>query len=741
MIRLGGYPGPDISFDPYVVELRRRLWEHLRRSPQERAQRRAPIAEDFYFSGSIAQPVNDRCLGKCVFCERDGGLVRVEVSTFRPLRDAGDMDGREDADHYAWLAYEPENLILICIECSSRRRTAFPVLGERAPYLAALEEVRRRERPLTVDPYRGQPGRHFVFLTDGRLEGATAEGRTTIALLCLDGDYLFEQRRTDIAKLLDELRRSISEMHTNPVPDILHRARPFAGARMGIVRRLFEGMQVAGESLQGSTATFRQRLEHALVTINSQDRGRLLNRIDGLVAEDKSRSVERSTYPIRGFEPLAAGEDRPVRPPTGGIARVEFQKFKGLDWLVLESIRGRRRSKSTPCLMLLGENAVGKSSILQGIALALIGEREARRLKIDPSELLHAERGERWDQLTPEDANVLIDFRLSGLSTMLVLDAASRRLRGNPRPTGIVLGYGPHRYFDPRKSDRPDADHARVRTLFHPTAALPFPSTWLNTLDLHSFDEVAKVLRIVLALSEADEVVRDLDGRICIALDGAPVPIERLSEGYRSIFAMVVDIARELMREFRYLEDAEAIVLIDEIDTHLHPRWKMRVMGALRRALPRVQFVVTTHDPLCLRGMEDGEVIVLQRNEVGQIISLPNLPSIKGMRADQLLTSDFFGLSSTVDPETELDVARFVEAVGDLPAARVDEANRLVRQLVLGDDAIEQVVQEALVRFLSERERPTGSLRTDVRAEAVQTVLDALRSDRERRPDAEPPAE
>jgi predicted ATP-binding protein involved in virulence len=222
-------------------------------------------------------------------------------------------------------------------------------------------------------------------------------------------------------------------------------------------------------------------------------------------------------------------------------------------------------------------------------------------------------------------------------------------------------------------------------------------------------------------------------------LDGVPVPIERLSEGYRSIFAMVVDITRELMRDFRYLEDAEAIVLIDEIDTHLHPRWKMRVMGALRRALPRVQFVVTTHDPLCLRGMEDGEVIVLQRGEVGQIISLPNLPSIKGMRADQLLTSDFFGLSSTIDPETELDVARFVEAVGDLPAARVEEANRLVRQLVLGDNAVEQVVQEALARFLSERERPTGALRTDVRAEAVRTILNALRSDGPRGLDAEPP--
>ncbi|MGN8546473.1 AAA family ATPase [Bradyrhizobium sp. 13971] len=672
-----------------------------------------------------------------MFCERDGGLVRTEVATFRPIRDAGGTSGREDADHYAWLAYEPENLILICIECSSRRRTEFPVVGERAPYLAAMEEVRRRERPLTVDPYRGQPDRHFVFLTDGRVEGTTAEGHTTIALLGLDDGYLLKHRRADIGKLLDELRGAITETRGNSIPDMLRRARPFAGARMGIVRRLFEGMEVAGERLQGSAATFRQRLERALVAAEQPDRSRLLARIDTLVAEDGSRQIERSIYQPQDYDPVAADEHPRAQPPTGGIARVEFVKFKGLEGLVLETISGRTRSKGTPCLMLLGENSVGKSSILQGIALALIGEREARRLKIDPSDLLHADRDGRWDQLTPDDARVRIDFRLSGRSTEFVLDSMTRRVHGDPRPAGLVLGYGPHRYFDPRRSDRPDADYARVRTLFHPTAALPYPSTWLNALDSHKFNEVAKVLRVVLALNDADEVVRDVDGRICVALDGAPVPVERLSEGYRSIFAMIVDIARELMREFRYLEDAEAIVLIDEIDTHLHPRWKMRVMGALRRALPRVQFIVTTHDPLCLRGMEDGEVIVLQRDEVGQIISLPDLPSIKGMRADQLLTSDFFGLSSTVDPETELDVARFVEAVGDLPAARVEEANRLVRQLVLGDDALEQVVQEALARFLSERERPTGALRTDVRAQAVQTILNALRSDGARGPDAE----
>ncbi|MCF3643399.1 ATP-binding protein, partial [Rhizobium sp. TRM95111] len=154
-------------------------------------------------------------------------------------------------------------------------------------------------------------------------------------------------------------------------------------------------------------------------------------------------------------------------------------------------------ARFTPCLMLLGENAVGKSSILQGIALALIGPSEAKRLKIEPTELLSAENGPRFDQLSPEDAVVRIDFRLSGRSTIFTFDAALRKIQGASGPAGLVLGYGPHRYFGPRRSDRPDTAHARVRSLFSPTAALPFPTTWLNSLDPSSFNEVAKLLRIV----------------------------------------------------------------------------------------------------------------------------------------------------------------------------------------------------------------------------------------------------
>lgn len=733
MIRLGIFPKPEIAVDPYVVAAKQRLRQYLRRPKEERAQRRTEVDESFYFWEPVVVAVEERCLGKCVFCERKEGQIETAIETFRPLRDTGDEIGDSDQDHYAWLAYEFENLVQVCIECSSRKRTAFPVTGQRAAYLTPMSEIERNERPLIVSPYRGNPERHFRFFADGRCEGVTNQGRITTSLLDLNNERLLNERAGDVAALLGHLRGGIESGWGQGIADCLDRRQPYAGARIGLARRMFDGVDIGGARIQGGSTTFVQQLKSAFANLDDADRNKLLHRMDAFVEEDAARRPtlpdELTPVALDGLISRPVATYRSVRRRTGGVERIHIRNFKGIHELDIVLRRSRRSSKSAPCLMLLGENAVGKTSILQAIALALGGVRNARKLARDQSEFLRASVHDRWDQLTPDDAIVEAHLRLGG-EARFHIDVTEKKIRGLPEPACVVLGYGPRRYFDPRRPDSPNSDHARVRTLFDPTAALRYAGRWLDRLDIQQFNEVAKMMRIVLSLSDEDELVRDVDDRICVSQGGVPIPLERLSEGYRSVFALVADVARELLHDFRSLEDAEAVVLIDEIDTHLHPRWKMRVMSSLRRALPGVQFIVTTHDPLCLRGMDDGEVVVLQRNETGRIVQLEDLPSIKGMRADQLLTSDYFGLSSTVDPETELGVALYAARIADLPSERVEEADRLVRQLALGDSALEQVVQSAMLHFLQERARPRGTLRPDVTIEAVQAIVDALESNR-----------
>jgi hypothetical protein len=182
------------------------------------------------------------------------------------------------------------------------------------------------------------------------------------------------------------------------------------------------------------------------------------------------------------------------------------------------------------------------------------------------------------------------------------------------------------------------------------------------------------------------------------------------------------------------------VVLIDEVEAHLHPRWKMQIMGGLRRALPAMTFIVTTHDPLCLRGMYNGEVRVMQRilrdnirSESGspqRVETLTELPDITKLRVDQLLTSDFFQLASTDEPRLD----RLIAQIADLLAKReqgkelTEEESEVIRTfecdianaMPVGTSEAHRLVQEAVAEYLRERRQ--------VSATKIQALQDGTRS-------------
>ena len=585
---------------------------------------------------------------------------------------------------------------------------------------------------MLLDPYCDQVDQHFDFLCDGWCQPLDIRGKVTVKLLDLNRPHLVMLRESTLHEFLLDLDTAISRHgKRKEIRKLFDPSNAFAGARLNILQRLLRGLTLRDRSLAGPLASLAARFEKVLNDgLSHLDGLRLAQRLSDLRNVDRDRErwdgelgIASSKWPQTAdtVSPWASVERE------GSLSSIFIERFKGIQSLSLE-IPQRRHSRSAPCLMLLGENGVGKSSILQAIALTLLGGREARRLRLEPMDILQNQTQDRWDQLASYDAKVVLGFQFDK-TVHFRLDAGRRQIAGREPVRSIVLGYGTRRFFDRNKSRRANYAYAGVATLFRPTATIPYPGTWLNQLQGHEWEEVAQVIRIVLALSDDDELVRDLDGRICVRLAGRTVPLEWLSEGYRSLFAMIADMVRELLPCYPILEEAEAIVLIDEIETHLHPRWKMRIMTALRRALPNVQFIVTTHDPLCLRGMDDGEVVVLQRTIEGSITALESLPSIKGMRADQLLTSDYFGLSSTIDPQTELDMARYVRLVRDQPPDGLEEAEKLIHHLTIGDDAQEQVLHRAMRQFIADRERSTESLRSDISDKAVQAVLSALKGE------------
>lgn len=572
--------------------------------------------------------------GTCAYCERElspSGPDSVLVTHHRPIWGAVGLEGDVEPRAYCWLTYDWDNLFPACADCVRMRGTRFPVLGPRA---TSREEL-AAEHALLLDPVADDPDEHLRYEPDGTVTAFTERGRATHDILALNRDYLVRARRALIRQL--DTRRTFP--HGITFASVRRQCRPGAG--------------------NGRTA----------------DRALALPRPAGPTLSPTSTGMwGRLTYDLTA--PMGRSEKEQYFHTAQWIERVVIKNFRPIRDLDLDL--SRSTSDRGPWTVLLGENGSGKSSILHAIALTMMGGGQRRALGIDARAYLRhgARKG-------------LVRVYLAGHTDPLELtwSVGDTEFTGPEPVPALLLGYGATRLL-PRESGRPnDLRVVRVDNLFDPFLPLTDPTTWLLGLDAHTFTDVAAVIHGLLALGPDDELVRDR-GTVQLRQGRARSQLPALSDGYQSMVVMACDILRSVLTMWRQPALAEGIVLIDEVGAHLHPRWRLRVVRAAREMLPRVQFVITTHDPLCLRGVVDGEVIVVRRNSHGDVLALADLPPVTGMRIDQLLTSEHFGLGSTEDPEiAELWESYYrIKGLGRPGAAQLAELERVRGRL----DQLEQ---------------------------------------------------
>ncbi len=164
--------------------------------------------------------------------------------------------------------------------------------------------------------------------------------------------------------------------------------------------------------------------------------------------------------------------------------------------------------------------------------------------------------------------------------------------------------------------------------------------------------------------------------------DTETLSLDQLSDGYRTLLAIVIDLARRMAQANPHLNnpiESEAIVLIDEVDLHLHPKWQQTVLTDLMRTFPNAQFIVTTHSPQVLTSIKEEHIIELRR-EAGNIVAYSADTSSFGAESGRLL-EDIMGVSERPPAETNRFSCLLSDFYTHLEMDELAEAESLLAQM------------------------------------------------------------
>ncbi len=383
--------------------------------------------------------------------------------------------------------------------------------------------------------------------------------------------------------------------------------------------------------------------------------------------------------------------------------------FSGSQTLSLQNASGRPARWT----LILGDNGVGKTTLLQLLAMGAAQEDEAP-LDGEPvrgfPRLLDDYWPTRINELTRVGCDTIaISYNILWADSLKHIDHGlldHSKFEGNEATAttspfqhhlhSLVYGYGANRRRALKGLTSEVADDP-TRTLFDDDATLRNPEEWLLQNELvantpsslqgrarKQRDRVFEIITRILPGIDDIRVVPHANAqqqiRASAEVHGPDgwVPYSALGLGYRTMTAWIVDLASRMFERYRALKDpltGPAVCLVDEIDLHLHPRWQRDLVRRLATLFPNTQFIATAHSPLIVQAAPDANLVVLRRQRNGVVIdSAPR--SVRKWRVDQILTSELFDLPSARAPELDALIRERDEILAK-PRLRAADQKRL----------------------------------------------------------------
>jgi predicted ATPase len=277
--------------------------------------------------------------------------------------------------------------------------------------------------------------------------------------------------------------------------------------------------------------------------------------------------------------------------------------------------------------------------------------------------------------------------------------------RSKSLPGWFVAGYGTQRQLPVplSASELKDPVLNRLEPLFGkaPLVGTGFANQFADTprfepflqalkkvfVDNHLLPHVEAVeLRGRGGVTQPGDLVRSHSFAFAFSGQKTRIPATWLSQGYQSTIAWIADFIGQMYLDLGDdvpLEDMEGMVLIDELDLHLHPTWQVRLVPVLKRVFPRMQFIVTTHSPMLLPALERHEIVMLRLDENGDVVAEAPPASPRLMTGSEIYAS-FFHIQKLYPSDLGDDLRRYTYLSSD--PTRTDEEDaemlRLRKQLM-----------------------------------------------------------